>query len=244
MFSNTNFSMSEEAFLLRSLREVTMVWHRGTGQATFNLQIKDGQANLQMSFQLGKPDDHHLPQPAPRTRPRGERQKERDRARAAAHHARRTAASADTATETVAIAEASAASQVIPGTPVLTPFSPPPASSGTASARRPSTRSTTVLVKMKMAAFARSAAESALKETLPEFIPGFKEEIQYFMKECDFGDGYGRKYFNKYSSMFVFGFNIEKEFVTDELLERIATQWARKDKYWEHRPSEVIEIVT
>ena len=36
-----------------------MVWQRGTGQATYNLQIKDGQANLQLSFQLGKPDDHH-----------------------------------------------------------------------------------------------------------------------------------------------------------------------------------------
>jgi hypothetical protein len=51
--TKTNFSRSEEAFLLRSLREVTMVWHRGTGQATYNLQIKDGQANLQLSFQQG-----------------------------------------------------------------------------------------------------------------------------------------------------------------------------------------------
>ena len=51
--------MSEEAFLLRSLMEVTMVWQRGTGQASFNLNIKDGQANLQLSFQLGKPEDHH-----------------------------------------------------------------------------------------------------------------------------------------------------------------------------------------
>ena len=97
---------------------------------------------------------------------------------------------------------------------------------------------------MKMAAFARSAAESALKETLPEFIPGFNEKIQYFMKECDFGDGNERKYFNKYSNMFVFGFNLEKEIITEELLKRISTQWVSKDKYWDGRPSEVIDIVT
>ena len=38
-------------------------------------------------------------------------------------------------------------------------------------------RSTTVLVKMRMAAFSRSSAESALKETLPEFIPGFDKNL-------------------------------------------------------------------
>ena len=113
-----------------------MVWQRGTGQATYNLQIKDGQANLQLSFQLGKPDDHHLTPPAPRNRPKGERQKERDRERAAAHHARRTAASAAsavTATETVTEASGSASAQETPGTPVLPPPSPPPSSGGTAS---------------------------------------------------------------------------------------------------------------
>ena len=49
-----------------------------------------------------------------------------------------------------------------------------------------------------MAAFARSAAAILLKETLPEFIPGFDKEIDYFVKECDFEDGNERKYFDKY----------------------------------------------
>ena len=123
-------------------------------------------------------------------------------------------------------ASGSASSQETPGTPVLPPPSPSPASGGTASGRRPSTRSKTVLVKMKM-----------MK------IRGFKEKIDYFMKEFDFGDGNERKYFNKYSNMFVFGFYLEKEIVTKELLRRISSEWASKDKYWDHRPSEVIDIV-
>ena len=137
-----------------------------------------------------------------------------------------------------------------PGNPVLTApetVTPPPSASGrggTAAvpSRRPSTRSTTVQVKMKMAAFARSAAATSLKETLPEFIPGFKEEIDYFVKECDFGDGNQRKYFNKYTGLFVFGFYVEKELVNEELLERMKKEWASKDKYWDNRPSEVFEI--
>ena len=99
-----------------------------------------------------------------------------------------------------------------------------------------------MLVKMKMAAFARSAAESTLEETLPKFIPGFNQKIEFFMKECDFGDGNETKYFDKYSNMFVFGFNMEKEIVTKELLGNISAQWRSKVKYWEHRPSEVIDI--
>ena len=95
-----------------------------------------------------------------------------------------------------------------------------------------------------MAVFAKSAAEKGMKETLPVFIPGFNEKTQYFMKECDFGDGNKRKYFDKYSNMFVFGFNLEKEIITEELLKRISTQWASTDKFWDHRPSEVIDIVT
>ena len=96
---------------------------------------------------------------------------------------------------------------------------------------------------MRMAAFARSAAASSLEETLPVLIPGFNEKIEYFMKECDFGDGNERKYFNKYSNMFVFGFYLDKEIVTEELLSRISSEWTSKDKYWHHRPSEVIDII-
>ena len=215
-----------------------MVWHRGTGQASYNLTVKDGQANLQLSFQLGKPNDHHLPLPSQRkrTKAKGKKQKERDCERAAAHHAKQAAASAVRATE-------DEVTSVETGNPVSTVEPPPPPASGEGgTARRPSTRSTTVLVKMKMAAFARSAAEISLKETLPQFIPGFDKDIDYFFKECDFADEEEKKYFNKYSNMFVFGFFIEKELVTKELLERMKLQWKTKDKYWNHRPAEVFDI--
>ena len=48
------------AFILSSLREVVNVWARGYGQATFNLSIVDGFADLQHGFQLGHPNDPHL----------------------------------------------------------------------------------------------------------------------------------------------------------------------------------------
>ena len=89
MFSYNNFNISEEAFLLRSLREVTMVWQRGTGHASYNLNIREGLADLKLSFQLGHPGDLHLPPPLPHPRrAKGEKRKERDRIRAAAHQAK------------------------------------------------------------------------------------------------------------------------------------------------------------
>ena len=57
---NTMFSLSEEAFLLSSLKEVVQVWTRGSGQAFFDLTVKDGKAELQLGFQLGSPSDNHL----------------------------------------------------------------------------------------------------------------------------------------------------------------------------------------
>ena len=57
---NTMFSLSEEAFLLRSLKEVVLVWTRGSGQASFNLTVEDGRANLQLGLQLGSPSDNHI----------------------------------------------------------------------------------------------------------------------------------------------------------------------------------------
>ena len=100
----TNFNLSEEAFLLSSLREVVHVWAKGSGQATFNLDIKDGVADLQLGFRLGHPADphlnqqqcepnHHLP-PAEhypiqqKKRRKGPARRESDRARAAQHRAR------------------------------------------------------------------------------------------------------------------------------------------------------------
>ena len=85
-------------------------------------------------------------------------------------------------------------------------------------------------MKVKIAAFARSAAESALQENLPNFIPGFNEKLDYFMKECDFGDGNEKKFFNKYTTMYMFGFYCDKNILTRELLETITSEWISKDK--------------
>ena len=95
---------------------------------------------------------------------------------------------------------------------------------------------------MKIAAFARSAAECALKEILPNFVPGFSEKLEYFMKESDLGDGNEIRYFKKFTSMYVYGFYLDKEIVTEELLEEIKSDWISRDKYWEHRPTKVIAI--
>ena len=95
-----NFPMTEEAFLLSSLKQVVNIWARGTGEASFDLVIKDGVANLKLGFQLGHPSDPHLPHeqhPSPHTqhpagpkqrRRKGPARREKDRARAAAYQAR------------------------------------------------------------------------------------------------------------------------------------------------------------
>ena len=55
----STFNYTEEAFLLSSSgREVVKVWARGSGQASFNLKISDGKAEVQLGFQLG-----HLAEP-------------------------------------------------------------------------------------------------------------------------------------------------------------------------------------
>ena len=59
--NSSPFSLSEEAFLLNSLCEVTNVWASQSGQASFNFSVQDGQAHLQLGFQLGLPGDLHLP---------------------------------------------------------------------------------------------------------------------------------------------------------------------------------------
>ena len=59
--SNFNFS---EAFLLSSLKKVRKIWGKGTGEASFNLNILDGVAELQLHFKLGSPCDLHcVPDP-------------------------------------------------------------------------------------------------------------------------------------------------------------------------------------
>ena len=60
--NSQSFSYSEEAFLLASLHEVVKVWSRGSGQASFNLDISDGVADLKLSFKLGLPTEPHCDQ--------------------------------------------------------------------------------------------------------------------------------------------------------------------------------------
>ena len=98
----TSFNLSEEAFILSSLNEVVRVWARGYGQASFNLNIKDGVADLQLGFQLGHPADPHLHQQSEphhhlppehhpnrkKKRRKGPARRESDRVRAEQHRAR------------------------------------------------------------------------------------------------------------------------------------------------------------
>ena len=53
-------SFTEEAFLFSSFQEAVKVWRKGSGQATFSLQIDDGKAELQLSFKNGHPSDLHF----------------------------------------------------------------------------------------------------------------------------------------------------------------------------------------
>ena len=187
--------MTEESFLLRSLQEVVLVWKGGTSQATFNFTINKGSADLQLGFQLGQAEDLHLHQPQ-QQKQKGERRQERNRARSQAHHASKllaapasssgssslTAAPADPSADPASPSSNKSAGvttappisnlPVASGTPPLEPTHPPPASSCPL-ARRASTRSTTVYVKVRVAAFARSAAEMALQENLPNFYSWF-----------------------------------------------------------------------
>ena len=114
------FWHTEEAFLLRSLQEVVLVWRRGTGQANFNFQVREGKSDLQLSFQLGQAGDLHLRPPAQNQRYKGPKKKERDRQRAAAHQARQAApAGCDSA-------QNSPRSGASPGDPPPVPQPPPP----------------------------------------------------------------------------------------------------------------------
>ena len=94
----TDFNYSEEAFLLSTLKEVTKIWAKGKGQASFHLDISDGCADLQLKFKLGNPCDLHCdvdpPQPHPvheqprHRRWKGPGRRERDRLRAQEHQAK------------------------------------------------------------------------------------------------------------------------------------------------------------
>jgi hypothetical protein len=100
MNPTTTFNYTEEAFLLCSLQEVIKVWARGNGCASFNLEIGNGSADLQLSFKLGHPSDPHVAPPHPQCQPqaqhypqhrhrrhRGPARREKDRIRATKHQA-------------------------------------------------------------------------------------------------------------------------------------------------------------
>ena len=96
-------SFTEEAFLFSSFQEALKVWRKGSGQATFSLQIVDGKADLQLSFKLGHPCDLHFEQDVPLVqdhdqdyvgqpcrhhhRRKGPARREKDRLRAIKHQA-------------------------------------------------------------------------------------------------------------------------------------------------------------
>ena len=83
-----DLSFTEEAFLLSSLQEVVRIWDRGTGHASFNLQVKDGTADLQLNFQLGRPSDLHVAQPNPADPPHHQHQGEHGQEHQHRHHRR------------------------------------------------------------------------------------------------------------------------------------------------------------
>ena len=54
------FNYTEEAFLYDSLNEVVKVWARGFGQSNFSIEVRDGTAEVKISFSLGHPTDPHI----------------------------------------------------------------------------------------------------------------------------------------------------------------------------------------
>ena len=172
MKTSHSFTNSEESFLLCSLHEVLKVWKRGSSQASFNLDIKDGVATLQLNFHLGNPNDlhydhHHVPQPdvhyhghhlhkqARGGRHKGPARREKDRARAAAYQAAKLRAAASAAPSAPVVTEEMAVTAVkLPFSGNMLPLKtkkigtlqpvPPPPSSLSASSPQSSTYATVV----------------------------------------------------------------------------------------------------
>ena len=65
--NNSTFSYIEEVFLLGSLHEFVKVWARGNGQASFDLNIENG--NAQWNFTLGNPGSPHCAIPLHQNHP-------------------------------------------------------------------------------------------------------------------------------------------------------------------------------
>ena len=127
--------------MLRSLQEVVKVWKKVSSQASFSLDVKDGAATLQLSFQLSSPEDvhsEHADQPGTdlpndhchvhrETHPswrrhKGPARQQKDRARAAAYRASRLQAADTAAITTTTAAVASAVPVKLPFTGNILPL--------------------------------------------------------------------------------------------------------------------------
>ena len=115
-----NFSTTEEAFVLSSLKEFVKVWGSGR-QANFNLECRNGLACIKLNFYLGPPasphsgyQQHQPPpfQPQPPRRRNGTARKQKNLERAKAHHAKLAAASAGPTSE--ALTDVADSESVIP----------------------------------------------------------------------------------------------------------------------------------
>ena len=124
--NGTSFSYTEEAFLLKCLHEVVLVWKRGTGQANFSFTVKDGKYDIQLGFQLGQPGDPHLQPPAQtKRRFKSVKQRQRDRERAAAYQARQASSADKSSTDdppTPADSEAVSAENSLAASPAAPPL--------------------------------------------------------------------------------------------------------------------------
>ena len=57
---STSFNQTGEAFVYSSIAEIVNVWARGTGDASFSIDVKNGSATVNMSFSLGPLDKLHV----------------------------------------------------------------------------------------------------------------------------------------------------------------------------------------
>ena len=91
-----NFSNTEEAFVLASLKQFVILWGSGN-QAHFNLECRNGQAWARLDCQLGHPASPHYPQPQEQpahiSRHKGPARRKKDHERASAHRAKKLAPS-------------------------------------------------------------------------------------------------------------------------------------------------------
>ena len=123
--NGASFFNSEEAFLLKCLHEVVLVWKRGTGQANFSFIVKDGKPDLQLGFQLGQPGEPHLHPPTQiKRRIKSVKQRQRDRDRAASHQARQISSAEKSSTDdppTPTVLEAVSAGNSVAASSAATP---------------------------------------------------------------------------------------------------------------------------